>query len=586
MRNFLIKIRELIRRRKILSGVVILILLLLVGTFVYGKIKSGSTSVQYQTSTVQKGMLTVSVSGTGQVSASEQVSLKPQVSGTISSVRVKENQEVKAGDVIAVIDQTSAANDVAKAKASLEQAQASYDKLVSGATNNEIATQNLTLKTAQQSLDQAKADYDNTITTQKRTVDKAYTTYLNSGLALKQSDNATTATLTLSGSYSGTEEGKYSISVYTGSGGIYYSASGLGTESGQMTRGVSVPLGHGLYGTWSTTGELYTSTIWTLSVPNAESASYTTNLDAYKTALDSQKQAVDKAKNAVTSAENSYEKTRLQVEDTLAPASSTDLASSQAQVTSARAQLSNAYDAYDNTVIKAPFDGVIADLTVDAGDEASSGTSIATIITKQQVATISLNEVDAAKVKVGDLATVTFSAVSDLTISGKVGDVDNIGTVSQNVVNFSAKVVFDTQSDLVKPGMSASVDIITDSAQDALIVPSAAVKMANNQSYVLVLVNGAPEQRIVTAGLSNDTETVITGDNIQENDEVVTKTVTSSSSSNSSSGNILQSLLGGNRTKVNTSSSSSSSSSSTKTTTGSNASGTVIQFDGPPPGGF
>ena len=98
------------------------------------------------------------------------------------------------------------------------------------------------------------------------------------------------------------------------------------------------------------------------------------------------------------------------------------------------------------------------------------------LITKQKIAEISLNEVDAAKVKVGQKVTLTFDAIDGLSITGEVSEIDALGTVSQGVVTYGVKIAFDTQDERVKSGMSVSAAIITDVKQNVLLVPNAAVK--------------------------------------------------------------------------------------------------------------
>jgi HlyD family secretion protein len=170
-----------------------------------------------------------------------------------------------------------------------------------------------------------------------------------------------------------------------------------------------------------------------------------------------------------------------------------------------------------------PFDGVLAKVSVKKLDTIGSGTSVATLITTQKVAEISLNEVDVSKVKVGQKATLTFDAIPDLTITGLVAEIDSIGTVSQGVVTYNVKITFDTQDDRIKPGMSISSSIITDVRQDVLVVANSAIKLQNNTSYVEIfdpaLVGSdssqgvvspiAPIKQTVETGLSNDTETEI-----------------------------------------------------------------------------
>ena len=141
---------------------------------------------------------------------------------------------------------------------------------------------------------------------------------------------------------------------------------------------------------------------------------------------------------------------------------------------------------------------------------------------------------------------LTFDAIEDLNITGEVGEIDAIGTVSQGVVTYNVKIVFDTQDDRVKPGMSVSAVVITDARQDVLLVSNSAVKSTNGTSYVEVvdalslpketsltgtagvILKNPPRQQQVTVGLSNDTDTEIT-EGLKEGDLVVSRTVSSSS---------------------------------------------------------
>jgi hypothetical protein len=178
-------------------------------------------------------------------------------------------------------------------------------------------------------------------------------------------------------------------------------------------------------------------------------------------------------------------------------------------------------------------------MNVKKGDSVTGGTAAATLVTAQKIAELSLNEVDAAKVKPGQKATLGFDAVEGLSIAGAVSDIDTIGTVSQGVVTYVVKIGLDTEDGRVKPGMSVSAAIIIDVKQDVLTVPSSAVKTQGNASYVelfdapLPQANGTqgslsavlPRRQDVEIGLSSDTETeIISG--VKEGDEVVSRTIT------------------------------------------------------------
>ncbi|MCX6740393.1 MAG: HlyD family efflux transporter periplasmic adaptor subunit [Candidatus Parcubacteria bacterium] len=208
--------------------------------------------------------------------------------------------------------------------------------------------------------------------------------------------------------------------------------------------------------------------------------------------------------------------------------------------------LVDAQEILSDYIVRAPFDGLIASIDIDVNDDVTAGSAIATLITKQFMAEISLNEVDVAKVKVDQKVTLTFDAISDLSISGRVADVDIIGTVSQGVVTYNVKIVFDTQDERVKSGMSVSAAIITDIKQDVLMVPNAAIKTAGGVNYVEipdeevevttdnsgVILKKTPKQQIVQVGLANDSYTEIT-EGLAVGAQIITRTINSSTNARS-----------------------------------------------------
>lgn len=195
--------------------------------------------------------------------------------------------------------------------------------------------------------------------------------------------------------------------------------------------------------------------------------------------------------------------------------------------------------------VRAPFDGLITNLNVKKGETISSGTTIATLITKQKIAEITLNEIDVAKVKLGQKANLTFDAIEDLNLTGEVVEVDTIGQVSQGVVSYKIKITLDTDDERIKPGMSLSASIITEAKQNVLLVPNSAIKKQGDISYVQLVNKEAINQldnknraifiptsaiklQPVQIGLSNETMTEIL-DGLKEEDVIIVQTITSGS---------------------------------------------------------
>jgi len=516
-----------------------IVVLGVVGYFGYKHFTATAAPTRYVLDQVSKQTIVTSVSGTGQVSQDRTVNITPPGSGKLTAVNVKQGQAIKAGQAIAVLDETNNSIALNQARAGLVSAQANYDQVLAGTTPQDIQLAKLTLDSDQQALDQANSNLTTVTKQQAQAVANAYTALLNSTpQAIAATSNIGSGGMTISGTYTDTTPGSYTIIAYSSGAGLQFSVTGLEIATGTINKNSPSPLGaKGLYLTFS--GSIYNNDSWTITLPNTLAANYNNNYNAYQTALLNQSSQLSSAQNQVIAAQNKISQDKINLQVKQQPPTNQQVESAKASLTNAQAQLANAQIAYDNYVLKAPFDGTVAQLNNRTGDQVAATTNIATVITNQSIAVISLNEVDVAKVKEGQRATMTFDAIADLSISGKVGQVDQIGTVSQGVVNYNVKVAFDTEDARVKPGMSVNVAIITQTKPDVLAVPISAVKTLNGRTYVLTLdpkqtvadanqtgvTSGvAPSQITVQTGISNDTYTEILS-GLNEGDTVVTQTI-------------------------------------------------------------
>ncbi|HNW55987.1 MAG TPA: HlyD family efflux transporter periplasmic adaptor subunit [bacterium] len=294
------------------------------------------------------------------------------------------------------------------------------------------------------------------------------------------------------------------------------------------------------------------------SVNNAKASLDTAknNLETAKNSLNQtisdNKKSLDSAKNELATKKISYENAKIQLEQKTAAPREVDLASARVQVAQAKQDYEDALENLADAEVKSPIDGVVAKVNQKVGYAASasdsnSSNSIATIITDQQLAVISLNEVDIAKVKTGQKAMLTFTAIEDLELTGQVVEIDNLGTDTQGVVSYEVKINLDNQDERVKSQMSVSAEIITESSTDVLVIDSNAIKTDNdNLSYVEVFENKklasgdsfntteTPTKKYIEVGITNDTKTEITG-GLSEGDVIVIQTSSISSSENKAS---------------------------------------------------
>jgi multidrug efflux pump subunit AcrA (membrane-fusion protein) len=163
-----------------------------------------------------------------------------------------------------------------------------------------------------------------------------------------------------------------------------------------------------------------------------------------------------------------------------------DIQTAELNVQKAQESLDEAEQNESDYVVTAPFDGTIASVAAKQYDQASSGTTIATLITPDEYADLSLNEADVAKVQVGQAVSLTFDALPNVTMAGTVASVSDIGTVTSGVVTYDVKIGFNTVNNDIKPGMTVDATIITASEPMAIQVPAAAIHTTGNYSYVEV----------------------------------------------------------------------------------------------------
>jgi RND family efflux transporter MFP subunit len=282
------------------------------------------------------------------------------------------------------------------------------------------------------------------------------------------------------------------------------------------------------------------------------------DVSAAQTAYDTAVLAVDQARTSLVSAKTSqastYSSTAGLVSGQQAVASVTaaTLAVQKAEndVKSAEIALQDAKDNVAARSVTAPMDGVITTLSLENGDSltsGSAGTTAPVVITDpiNYEADVTVAESDISSVEVGQKVSMSFDALTDFTLTGKVTRVDTVGTNSSGVVSYTAIITPDVMDAKVKSGMTVTANIITETAADVLAVPSTAVKTSNGGSYVQILQNGLPVNVTVETGLVSDSYTEITS-GLTENEKIIVSSTSSSKSGSTSttsrsSGNALQS---------------------------------------------
>jgi HlyD family secretion protein len=449
----------------------IVVVLIVAGWGIYHFFFASTTPlVTYQFATVKRGTLSSSVSATGQVTPNSQVDLKPKVNANVVGVNVRAGDRVKTGQVLFRLDATDAYKQVRDAKTSLASANIALEKL-----RNPKSIDVMTVENSIKAEEQNKKDQDTKVAT-------AYRNLLNSGIQAVPDVAYTSETApTISGSYSKGVEGQLKITVYQGGPtGYSFSLSGLSSGTGNVSTVSAQPLGDtGLYIKWSATSP---TTNWILNIPNKEASTYLTNFNTYQNAVTDRDSANAESDRTLTSLQQ-------KLADLTPGDDNLDVQSALLTVQQRQNALADAEQTLSNYTITAPFDGVMASVSVDIGSSAvmasaNSSSALGTIVTDKKLAQIVLNETDVVKVHLGQTAKVTFDAVEGLSVTGTVVEINTLGTVTSGVVTYKVKVAFSADDPRVLPNMSVSVDILSDTKDDVLYVPNQAIKRDATGYYV------------------------------------------------------------------------------------------------------
>lgn len=235
------------------------------------------------------------------------------------------------------------------------------------------------------------------------------------------------------------------------------------------------------------------------------------------------------AQAAVTQAQDNLD--TLKAEPTAA-----NLDTAQASVEQAQTNLTSAQLKLTQADITAPFNGVVNAVSVAVGQQGSTN-ALELVDDSSYHIDLNVGEADIPKVALGQDVSLTFDAVPTATVTGKVTFIASKSTVQSNVVSYLTTITLDNASTaMIKPGMTANANIVYLSHQNALLVPSKAVRTVGNTKVVTVRSGGANKDVTVQVGLSDGTYTEVTSGDVGEGDTVVLNSTTTTTTTNRGGG--------------------------------------------------
>jgi len=209
-----------------------------------------------------------------------------------------------------------------------------------------------------------------------------------------------------------------------------------------------------------------------------------------------------------------------------------DLEASKLSFERSKLDLQNAERNLANTVIRAPFAGIVANVKVVNGQIISNNTILMTLLDTDNVElSLEVDETDIGKVSLGLPVRVSLDAFPDEEFEGKVIRISPVATISNNIPIFKVRVKIPNPDLKLKVGMSADGDIILLEKKNVLLIPLKAVKKTERRSYVEVL-KGDGTTELVRVILGEDDGTnVIVESSLKEGDVIVLPSSSSTSRS-------------------------------------------------------
>jgi HlyD family secretion protein len=265
-----------------------------------------------------------------------------------------------------------------------------------------------------------------------------------------------------------------------------------------------------------------------------------------QTTADQAQAMLEAAQSQVVSAQTNITSLQAQVE-----VANSQRANAQAQVKQAEAALKQADVDLENTVIRAPVDGVVVARQIDVGQTVAASMtaptlfSIAQDLTRMQVDT-NVSEADVGRVQVGQAAQFAVDAYPGRVFRGAVTSIRKAPINVQNVVTYDVVIGVANPDLKLFPGMTANVKILIDRRNDVLKIPNAALRfhpqdatsrktqrtaatpgtarrksVADQQAVWVMDPQGKPRPVQVTLGLTDGSYTEVSGGGLKQGDQAV-----------------------------------------------------------------
>ncbi len=433
----------------------------------YQKRRAAAAAPNYEAVTVQCGDISATVSATGAVLPEREVNLAFTSAGTITAVKVQVGQAVKAGDVLASLDTTDLELAAKQAEVSVRQAQAQLQQLQEGANATDVAAAEAALssaqqavKNAQQTQKSAQANYQQTLKGPDRdTLAAAQAQVDQARVQLQQAQQA-------------------------------YDRVKDRPDVGMLPQSV----------------QLQNATI---ALQTAEAQYRAAEKSVTGAQVEAARSQVTAAESQVTAAEAQVAQAQANLDRLKRGSSEGQLAVARAGVDAAMLSLQVAQRRVDNARLVAPWDGVVTQVAIVQGGQASPAQpAIRLADTNKFHLDVQVDEVDIAGIRPGQPVQVEIDALPDEKLTGKVSRIAPAGASSTTTggVSYNVRLDIDPTNAPLLGGMSATATIVANTRQNVLLVPNRAVQLEREtgKTYVERVVGADLVRTEVQIGLRDE----------------------------------------------------------------------------------
>jgi RND family efflux transporter MFP subunit len=210
------------------------------------------------------------------------------------------------------------------------------------------------------------------------------------------------------------------------------------------------------------------------------------------------------ATNDVTRAWQTYQEAQDNLEELLEGMDPREVELAQLDVDAAELALENARADLAEAQLTAPFDGVVGEVNITAGETAPTGRpAIVLVDTSRFHINVSVDEIDVANLEEGLPVEITVDALSDQVFTGFVERIGPAATVDQGAVSYPVEITLDSTDAPLRAGMSATAVVMVEEITDQLLIPNWVVRIDENtgQTYVFEQTPEGPQRVDVELGI-------------------------------------------------------------------------------------